>query len=317
MSGLFDKGTAGEARLSSASMEDDLDLAGFDPSDLLSTLEKDSCLNLDVFSMDEELGKSLLNEGSENLLDMEDYMDLSALLGGVPGGLEDSPMVTLDAKDLEEIIMVNPNDQIPVTEGVMATKRTAEEAFSGASPSASNPDHDDYTFKRPRVATADSTVEMGEVSRPSTSTSPAPSCSSTSEPVSTVSTTEPGATKYVERRIKNNIASRRSRQTRKQKFVDMEIQAEQLEIANEKLQEQVVELEKLTKIMKDILVKKLVAKGSSWTPWIQVFREMSLFRRSDEMWKKTNAQHLWVETGVSGTMLGCTGYYSLDKESIG
>ena len=75
-------GTAGEARLSSASMEDDLDLAGFDPSDLLSTLEKDSCLNLDnVFSMDEELGKSLLNEGSENLLDMEDYMDLSALLG--------------------------------------------------------------------------------------------------------------------------------------------------------------------------------------------------------------------------------------------
>jgi len=252
MSGLFDKGSAGEVRLSSASVEDDLDLAGFDASDLLSTLEKDDPLDLDVFPMGEDLGMTL-SEGSENLLDMENYIDLSTLLGGVPGGLDDSQMVNLDASMLDDIIMVNPDSQVPATEGVTATKRKAEEAFSDASPSASNPDHDDYTVKRPRVATADSTVEMEEVPRPSTSTSPAPSCSSTSEPA---------ATKYVERRIKNNIASRRSRQTRKQKFVDMEIQAEQLEIANGKLQEQVAELEKLTKVMKDILVQKL-AKGSS------------------------------------------------------
>lgn len=252
MSGLFDTGTAGEARLSSASIEDDLDLAGFDAEDLLSTLEKEAPLDLDVFAMGEDLGKTL-DEGQGGFLDMEVFTDLSAMLGGVPGDLDDSQLVNLDVgKMLDEInIMVNPVSQEPPTEGVSATKRTAAVAFlEEASLTTSNPDHDDYTVKRPRVATTDSTVETEEP-RPSTSSSPSPSCSSTTD----------GQSKYVERRIKNNIASRRSRQTRKQKFSDMEHQAEQLEIANEKLRQQVTELEKLTKVMKDILVQKL-AKGS-------------------------------------------------------
>jgi len=252
MSGIFDKGSAGEARLSSASVDDDFDLAGFDAVDFLSSLEKDTPLDLDVFPiMGEDLGRTL-DEGPEGLMDMEVFTDLSTWLGGVPGGLDDSQLVTLDASMLDDI-MVNPVIQVPAVEGVSATKRTAAAAFSDASSSASNTDHDDYTVKRPRVATADSTVETAEETpRPSTSASPAPSCSSTLD----------GTTKYVERRIKNNIASRRSRQTRKQKFQDMESQAELLEIANEKLQLQVTELEKLTTIMKDILVQKL-AKGSS------------------------------------------------------
>jgi len=252
MSGIFDKGSAGEARLSSASIDDDFDLAGFDAVDFLSSLEKDTPLDLDVFPiMGEDLGRTL-DEGPEGLMDMEVFTDLSTWLGGVPGGLDDSQLVTLDASMLDDI-MVNPVIQVPAVEGVSATKRTAAAAFSDASSSASNTDHDDYTVKRPRVATADSTVETAEETpRPSTSASPAPSCSSTLD----------GTTKYVERRIKNNIASRRSRQTRKQKFQDMESQAELLEIANEKLQLQVTELEKLTTIMKDILVQKL-AKGSS------------------------------------------------------
>ena len=193
---------------------------------------------------------------------------------GVPGGLDDSQMVTLDASVLDEFnILVNPVSQEPelVSQPAAGKKRTAEEAFDPAglcsdvtatSPTTSNPDHDDYTAKRPRVATADSTVENAEFARPSTSASPTPSCSDVADDKTDVTNANPVVSKYIERRNKNNIASRRSRQTRKQKFQDMEVQAEQLEKANEKLQQQVAELEKLTKIMKDILVQKL-AKGSS------------------------------------------------------
>lgn len=246
MSGLFDKGGAGESRLSSASFDDGLDLLGLD-NDLLSTLEKDTPLDLDVFSMAEDLNKDQ-GEGEKGLFDMEVFTDLSALLGGVPGDLDSGQMVSLDVNLLDEII-----NAVPAAESE-PQKRTAEVAFGDASCATSNPDHDDYTAKRPRVATADSTAE--------TEGEPAPSTSSFARPSSPTCATSETSSKYVQRRIKNNIASRRSRQTRKQKFLDMESQAEQLEEANEKLQQQVAELEKITKIMKDALVQRL-AKGKS------------------------------------------------------
>lgn len=63
--------------------------------------------------------------------------------------------------------------------------------------------------------------------------------------------------KYRERRNKNNVASKRSRETRKQKFTVMEQKAVELEASNEDLELRIVELEELTKKMKDILVKRL------------------------------------------------------------
>ena len=61
--------------------------------------------------------------------------------------------------------------------------------------------------------------------------------------------------KHIMRRLKNNVASRRSRQTRKQKYVDMEKKAVELEAANIELRDRVTMLEKLAKEMKDELIK--------------------------------------------------------------
>ena len=74
--------------------------------------------------------------------------------------------------------------------------------------------------------------------------------------------TMPGDTKrqkYLERRKKNNLASKRSRETRKNMFADMETQAEQLEKSNDDLRRRIVELERLTQQMKAVLVERLSA----------------------------------------------------------
>ena len=64
-------------------------------------------------------------------------------------------------------------------------------------------------------------------------------------------------------RRKNNIASRRSRETRKQKFLTMDRQADELEEKNRVLRQRVAELERLTKIMKDALVAQLANAGKA------------------------------------------------------
>lgn len=66
--------------------------------------------------------------------------------------------------------------------------------------------------------------------------------------------------KTAERRIKNNIASKRSREIRKQKFLDQEAEVERLKKANEQLKAQIAEKEKLTERMKAALVKRLARK---------------------------------------------------------
>lgn len=66
-------------------------------------------------------------------------------------------------------------------------------------------------------------------------------------------------TKYLERRRKNNIASKRSRETRKSKFLTMDDQAKELEKSNQDLRQRIEQLESLTKRMKEALVAKLSA----------------------------------------------------------
>ena len=117
-------------------------------------------------------------------------------------------------------------------------KRSLDLAFPKVESYPVNPDHDAYTTKVKRARYSSSEADEQE-----------PESSDTKV-----------TSKYVERRRKNNIASRRSRETRKQKFVQMEQQAVELELANVKLEQQVTELENLTKLMKNILVQKL-SKG--------------------------------------------------------
>ncbi|KAH9494832.1 hypothetical protein Btru_017937 [Bulinus truncatus] len=66
--------------------------------------------------------------------------------------------------------------------------------------------------------------------------------------------------KQAVRRMKNNVASKRSREQRKQKFVEMDQEAEQLIIANENLRKKIVELELLAQQMKAELVAKMSGK---------------------------------------------------------
>lgn len=66
--------------------------------------------------------------------------------------------------------------------------------------------------------------------------------------------------KQAKRRIKNNIASKRSRETRKNKFKDMEQEADELEKKNAELRKKIETLEVVTKQMKQLLIEKMASK---------------------------------------------------------
>ena len=66
--------------------------------------------------------------------------------------------------------------------------------------------------------------------------------------------------KYRARRNKNNIASKRSRETRTNKFLNMVRQCDELEVQNDLLRQKIVELEIATKGMKAFLIKAFAAR---------------------------------------------------------
>lgn len=74
------------------------------------------------------------------------------------------------------------------------------------------------------------------------------------------STSLAGLDKQSIRRIKNNVASKRSREQRKNKFLAMDKEAEDLEVRNAELREKIVELERLAADMKAKLVAKMAAR---------------------------------------------------------
>lgn len=108
------------------------------------------------------------------------------------------------------------------------------------SPGSLTSDHD-YVIKKPKLQSTLTEIES-PFSVP---------VSSTSE-----SQTTPKS-KYRERRDKNNVASQRSRRIRKEKYIQMEQEADELEIKNNKMMEKITELEKLAKFMKAELIKKM------------------------------------------------------------
>ncbi|XP_064612220.1 uncharacterized protein LOC135476201 [Liolophura sinensis] len=152
---------------------------------------------------------------------LDQFMDLSQLLSQEPLGSGALPAQVDDPQVKMEIPLAG-----------VKRKR---------SPSVIS-DHD-YVLKKPRVAewtsgTEGSVLQDKDAAQPSTSS----------------------VDRYKERRRKNNIASRRSREIRKQKFADMETEADNLESENRRLEVKIVEMERLAKEMKAILVKSLVNK---------------------------------------------------------
>lgn len=73
-------------------------------------------------------------------------------------------------------------------------------------------------------------------------------------------TEEAPPVKYSEMRVKNNMASRRSRMTRKEKEVEMEKRAAELEQENELLRIKVKNLEEVTDRLKKHLINSIVKK---------------------------------------------------------
>ena len=65
---------------------------------------------------------------------------------------------------------------------------------------------------------------------------------------------------YRERRDRNNVASRRSRASRKNKFANMESQAVSLESENEHLRKKIEELQKIAEMSRKHLVEVLSKK---------------------------------------------------------
>lgn len=115
-----------------------------------------------------------------------------------------------------------------------------------AASTSSSPDHD-YSSKQARLSPPEESVK---------SVQPATSCGPSTSKAAV--TTED---KQTIRRIKNNVASKRSREQRKAKFAEMDQEADYLTEENERLRGKIAELEKIAKEMKALLVAKMAGKA--------------------------------------------------------
>ncbi|KAH6930245.1 hypothetical protein HPB50_012257 [Hyalomma asiaticum] len=108
-------------------------------------------------------------------------------------------------------------------------------------------------------AAATTTTTAVSVKRPLSPVSE-PGPSHASGPCSKLQKLEEPPPRYTDMRVKNNLASRRSRMTRKEKELEMEKRASELEQQNEVLRIQVKNLEELTEKLKKHLINSIVKK---------------------------------------------------------
>lgn len=205
------------------------DLKGYAPTsaaDLLSNLEKGDF----TLENDNLMGSDLLDSFGSDFY--EGFTDLSEYL------LKESS-AEFEMMDVGTIDGLN-------TDAIKGMKRGASEAFSAEIKPTPNPDHSDYISKKRRVSSTSSVDSL------------ASETSLVSETTATPTKTK--TQKYFERRRKNNIASKRSRETRKHKYTDMEQKAIDLEQHNIQLRQKVAELETMTKRMREVLIEKMTKK---------------------------------------------------------
>lgn len=179
----------------------------------------------------------------------EEFMDLSDFLLGGNEGSATKALSSMDLSPATPATTTTTTSTLPAPSPSSTTRKRSASAISDDSVFTSIVDHCDYTRKRPRLSTVSS--EMSDSDAESTISS-----------VSSVNMARTPKERKVQRRIKNNIASRRSRETRKMKFSEMEEEAAELERRNKELSQKVIELETLAKQMKAVLVQRL-AKSSA------------------------------------------------------
>lgn len=243
--GLFDSWVTDEAEGKVASVTDDLAATNLDLMSLCGgdILEK-SLTEANIFDLPSP------NVGLDDDFPFdfgEEFMDLSDfLLGGnegsatAPAGPSKNVIPATPAAPFAKVPVPAPT---PSPASTNTRKRPALVLDEEYSAPASPVDHCNYTRKRPRLSTVSSDLAESDTE----------SVVSTSSSSTKVTALE----RKTVRRIKNNIASRRSRETRKSKFQLMEEEAQELEKRNKELSQKVIELEALAKQMKAVLVKRL------------------------------------------------------------
>lgn len=231
------------------------DLAEFLPLDMMEGDFLDSFLDL------------------SNFLDMQDSNQAAVAdvnVGDVNGKLDFSGLTShLDAEIAVEVPMIT---EIPTPSFGHALGKRKFAEYSEISdadvdvitvvikdepvdlgPEVAEADHDYVVRKKQKQATtADFDPTAVEVIIPSES-------EGRSAPVH-ASSSGRGKNKYRERRDKNNEASRRSREIRKHKFKNMDVEADVLVKKNEQLRKRIIELEAMAKTMKAVLIQKMTTK---------------------------------------------------------
>jgi len=255
--GLFDTGATDVTRASASRLTSvdsvDFNFADDTAADMIATLKKGALATDEdtaaamattrLFSAVSDSSDILSLEGdfdfSGNADFCEVFTDLSQMLQ--ENGQEDMALA-MEPEPLPQVM-----EQQPAVV-VQAVKRTATEALLdvGLTPHVPNPDHSDYTTKNKRRKTSHASSLADAAADVAMTTDDTQPCAGTSKDQ-----------KYLERRRKNNIASKRSRETRKQKHSSLQDQANLLEKQNEALRLKVDQLEKLAKEMKDTLIQKL------------------------------------------------------------
>ncbi|XP_021357098.1 cell death specification protein 2-like [Mizuhopecten yessoensis] len=220
----------------------DNELAGIKPDPAATTFD----LNTDF--VDEVGGEPSLDKMGGDIMDvltsfsddvddeyLNSFMDLTGFLQ-----LEDSnlgkPEVSL--KPEPEVIDEPEPEVIDEPVKTKSQKRKHGDVLSDEMGSFSASIDHDYVSKKSRTSSATEDDDVFE------------------EPKAKVAPVQ----KYRERRVKNNIASRRSREIRKQKYANMEGEAERLIVDNAKLRERIEEMEQMAKEMKATLISKLAGK---------------------------------------------------------
>ncbi|XP_052804999.1 uncharacterized protein LOC128234666 [Mya arenaria] len=228
------------------------DLGELLPLDMMEGDFLDSFLDLSNFLDMQDSDQAAVS--AVNMGDVNGKLDFS----GITSHLDTEPAVTITeiptpsvghALKKRKFVEYSEGDDADVD--VITVK--IDEGPVDLGPEVAEADHDYVVRKKQKLATiADFDPTAVEVIDSSAS-----ECRSA--PVH-VSTSGRGKDKYRERRDKNNEASRRSRQIRKNKFKDMDKEADELEHKNETLRKKIVELEAMAKTMKAMLIQKMTAK---------------------------------------------------------
>ncbi|PVD36091.1 hypothetical protein C0Q70_03062 [Pomacea canaliculata] len=209
--------------------------------------------HLEQSSLDHKIFKDLLGFPDPLADDsMDSFVDLSCFMGNAMETYKDQD----DAAATSE-------STCPIDEGMMNNK-VLKRRFSAVSLVDSSlaeplviekPSCHDHAYVAKRSKKSELKEELSVENDHSVSF-----CTNPESPLPSTSHTKVSENRYRNRREKNNIASKRSREVRKQKFVDMEKEASRLEIENASLEKRIVELEQLAKQMKEILVAKMAGK---------------------------------------------------------